>query len=51
MIDYQRLYKLLFNAVTDAIRCIESGEYGQARDILVSAQQSTEDIYISQADK
>ena len=35
----------LFNAITDALAALE-----QARDILIAAQQTAEEIYIEAAD-
>ena len=48
MADYQRLYTLLFNAVTDAVEQMEQQNYGAARDILVAAQQNAEELYIAE---
>ena len=47
MVDYQKLYAVLFNAVTDAIEQLEQFQPGNARTILVRAQQKTEELYIS----
>ena len=47
MPDYQKMYLLLFNAVTDALEDISACNYGAARERLISAQQQTEEIYIS----
>lgn len=44
--DYQKMYTLLFNAATDAIEALEAMNLGQARAILVLAQQQTEEIYL-----
>ena len=46
MPDYQPLYTLLFNAVTDAVEAMEQMNFGQARDILIHAQQQAEEQYI-----
>lgn len=40
------MYTLLFNAATDAIEALEAMNLGQARAILVLAQQQTEEIYL-----
>lgn len=48
MPDYQALYILLFNAATDAIQALEAQNPGQARDILIRAQQEAEELYIGQ---
>ena len=46
MTDYKKMYFILFNAITDASRLIEKGEYADAKDILDNAQIKTEDLYI-----
>ena len=47
MPDYEKMYLLLFNAVTDALEDIADCNYGAARDLLIQAQQQTEELYIS----
>ena len=47
MPDYEKMYLLLFNAVTDALEDIADCNYGAARDLLISAQQQTEELYIT----
>ena len=46
--DYQMLYHKLFNACTNAICALEQQNFGQARTLLISAQQEAEECYISQ---
>ena len=46
--DYKKLYFHLFNAVTDAIESITNGDSFTARDILIRAQQETEDMYMEE---
>lgn len=46
IMDYKKLYFHLFNAVTDAIEGIQNGDVFSARDILIKAQQETEEMYI-----
>ena len=46
MTDYKKMYFILFNAITDASRLIEKGEYTSAKDILDNAQITTEELYI-----
>ena len=46
MEDYQKMYTTLFNAITDALEKIEGQNYGDAKELLIAAQQKTEDIYI-----
>ena len=47
MTDYQKMYTTLFNAVTDALKKMEMKNYGDAKELLISAQQKTEEIYIT----
>ena len=44
--DYKKLYFHLFNAATDAIESITNGDSFAARDILIRAQQETEEMYL-----
>ena len=46
MPDYQKMYTTLFNAITDAIESIQQHNYGAAKEILIQAQQETEELYI-----
>ena len=46
MPDYQKLYTLLFNAVTDAVEELETLNVGRAKVRLVAAQQQAEEQYI-----
>ena len=46
---YEELYHLLFNAATDALRAMERENFGQARDLLVQAQQACEERYMAQS--
>ena len=47
MTDYQKMYTTLFNAVTAALKKMEVQNYGDAKELLISAQQKTEEIYIT----
>ena len=47
MTDYQKMYTMLFNAVTDALTQMEAQNYGDAKDLLIAAQQKAEEIYIT----
>lgn len=49
-VDYQKLYHLLFNRITDSVELIESGGVGSALKTLKQVQQQAEEIYISCAD-
>ena len=48
MEGYQRMYLLLFNAVTDALELLERGEAEKAAETLRSAQCSCEEIYMEE---
>ena len=43
---YQKMYCRMFNAATDALEAMGRQNFGTARDILISAQQSCEEIYM-----
>lgn len=43
---YRQPHLTLFNGVTDAIRMLEEYNYGMAHEILVKAQQRSEDSFI-----
>lgn len=45
--DYEKLYHLLFNAITDALKQMESQNFGTAKETLITAQQEAEELYIS----
>ena len=47
MVDYEKLYYLMVDAVEHAIEAIERQSYDAARDILIDAEQSAEELYIS----
>ena len=40
------LYHILFNAITDALQAIANQNYGEAKAILIAAQQQTEEAYL-----
>ena len=46
VVDYEKMYHYLFNAITDAIEKIEELDFGTAKQKLTSAQQKTEEMYI-----
>ena len=50
MVDYKELYSILFNAITDAIEQLGNENYGTAKELLIAAQQKTEDLYINAED-
>ena len=45
--NYEKLYHLLFNAITDALEQMESQNFGTAKETLIAAQQEAEEIYIT----
>ena len=47
MPDNEKMYHLLFNAITDALEQIEQQNFGSAKDLLIAAQQEAEEIYMS----
>ena len=47
---YEEMYHLLFNAITDALEQMEKQNLGSAKDLLTTAQQKTEEIYMESAD-
>ena len=46
MPDFERLYHIHFNAMTDALRKLEAGEPLEAARLLMEAQRRTEELYI-----
>lgn len=46
MPDYAKMYRILFNAITDALRELGAGRAERAREILMEAQRQTEELYI-----
>ena len=48
---YKNLYFHLFNQITDALEAMEKQNYGEARDILIRAQQETEETYLNAGEK
>jgi hypothetical protein len=47
MVNYEVLYKVLFNGMTDAVWAMERQDYDGARAALVKAQQEAEELFIS----
>ena len=45
--NYEKLYHLLFNAITDALEQMEQQNYGTAKNLLITAQKEAEEIYMS----
>ena len=48
MPDYEKMYHLLFNAITDALEQIDQQNLGIAKNQLITAQQKVEEIYINE---
>ena len=46
---YEEMYHLLFNAITDALEQMEKQNLGNAKDLLTTAQQKTEETYMESA--
>lgn len=49
MPDYEKMYHLLFNAVTDSLRQLEAMNFGVAAEILKQAQMDCEEVYMMEA--
>ena len=47
--NYEKMYHLLFNAITDTLEQMEKQNLGSAKDLLTTAQQKTEEIYMESA--
>lgn len=43
---FRKLYFMLFNRVTDAIRALEAGDPALARQLLIHAQRECEEYYL-----
>ena len=48
--DYQKLYHILFNVVTDSLESMTAQNFGQAAACLRQAQQACEELYIEGED-
>ena len=46
MENYQKMYLLLFNAITDSIESIEKLDIGSAKEKLIQAQLDAEELFI-----
>ena len=47
--NYEKMYHLLFNAITDALEQMEKQNLGSTKDLLTTAQQKAEEIYMESA--
>ncbi len=43
-------YTHLFNAVTDALLALEQQNYGKAKELLIEAQQTSEELWLEFTD-
>ena len=50
MPDYEKMYHMLFNAITDALEALRAGTQGVAAGILQQAQCDAEEMYIQAED-
>lgn len=47
---YKKMYCILFNAITDALKQMEQQNFGKAKELLVCAQLACEELYVSAED-
>lgn len=50
MSEYPEPYTALFNAMTDALAALEVLNIGMAKDIMRTAQQAAEELYLSEGE-
>lgn len=50
MTDYQKMYTIAFNAISDALEELDKLNIGAAKKLLREAQSRTEELYISQGE-
>ncbi len=46
MVNYEKMYLVLFNGITDAVRDMERQNFGFAMFTLMESQKKAEEIYI-----
>lgn len=51
MPDYQKMYTIAFNAISDALEELDRLNVGAAKEYLKEVQCHTEEIYISQGEE
>lgn len=51
MDPYKASYFLLFNSMTDAVKALDALNIGQAKDLLVRAQQAAEELFLEQEEE
>jgi phosphate uptake regulator len=47
---YKNMYYKIFNAITDALKALEQDDTETAREVLITAQQTAEELYIEASD-
>ena len=47
MPDFESLYHIMVNASEDAIDALEKQNFGEAKRILIDAEQRAEEVYIT----
>lgn len=48
MPDYQKMYSILFNAISDGLEELDELNIGSAKKIFKEAQSRTEELYMAQ---
>jgi len=48
MPNYEKMYHVLFNAITDALRLMEKEQYRNVAACLAGAQCQTEELYMEE---
>ena len=48
MVDYQKLYTMVFNGITDALQQLDVHNYGNSKLILKKTQIDAEQLYLLQ---
>ena len=48
--EYDKLYYLLFNAITDAVELLRQGDAEEAEASLIRAQQTAEELFMEGED-
>lgn len=51
MPDYQKMYTILFNAISNGLEELDNLNIGLAKKLFREAQSRTEEIYMSQGEK
>lgn len=48
MADFHKMYMVLFNSITDALKLMDDNDFSTATEVLKDAQIKTEDMYIDE---